>query len=207
MSHQPALQLLSTEAIEQIVYGACVVLAQVGVAIEHDGVRELLGAAGQRIEGERAFLTEEALRYALASAPGELLLGDRGGVVCMDMSGRKVHFNPGSAALNLHDPHTGKWRCATCDDCAHFAWVTSAAKYLNAQSTGLIPSDVPADVSDWVRLWIALKNSTKPVVTGTFRKESFEVIKDMLIQMHRIHGSGLDGRTINIGFYRSWSWI
>jgi trimethylamine--corrinoid protein Co-methyltransferase len=63
----------------------------------------------------------------------------------------------------------------------HFAWITEACKHIQAQSTGLIPADVRSDVADRVRLYVALLNSRKPVVTGTFRKDGFAVMREMLV--------------------------
>ncbi|GAH57560.1 unnamed protein product, partial [marine sediment metagenome] len=54
-------------------------------------------------------------------------------------------------------------------------------KYIEAQSTALIYQDVPKEAQDWHRLSTALMNCYKPVVTGTFRKESFSIMKELLL--------------------------
>jgi trimethylamine--corrinoid protein Co-methyltransferase len=58
-----------------------------------------------------------------------------------------------------------------------------------AQSTAFIPSDVPDKISDSYRLFLSLLYCSKPVVTGVFRIESFELMKDFLIA---IRGSEKD---------------
>ena len=45
----------------------------------------------------------------------------------------------------------------------------------------MIPSDVPEAIKDLYRLYIALCYMTKPIVTGIFRKDSWEVMKEMLV--------------------------
>jgi trimethylamine--corrinoid protein Co-methyltransferase len=54
-------------------------------------------------------------------------------------------------------------------------------EHIEAASTGLIPSDVPEEVSDSIRLFISLMFSDKPVVTGTFTTSGFKVMRDLLL--------------------------
>jgi trimethylamine--corrinoid protein Co-methyltransferase len=65
-------------------------------------------------------------------------------------------------------------------DLVHLAWVTEACRNIAGQSTGLVPADVPDEMGDRWRLYVALLNSRKPVITGTFRKDAFAVMKAML---------------------------
>jgi trimethylamine--corrinoid protein Co-methyltransferase len=50
-----------------------------------------------------------------------------------------------------------------------------------SQSTAFIPADVTEEVSDAYRLFLSLLNCPKPVVTGAFTIESFELMKDMQV--------------------------
>ena len=157
------------------------VLSTVGVFVENDEALRLLGDAGQRVKGRRVLLEEQALRDALAWAPGRVLLSDRDGRPAVDLSGDKVHFDPGSAALHLLDPHTRRRRPPMAKDCVHLAWVAESCRNFAAQSTSLIPGDLPEAMADRFRLYLALRNCRKPVVTGTFVKDAFGVMKDMLV--------------------------
>jgi trimethylamine--corrinoid protein Co-methyltransferase len=49
-----------------------------------------------------------------------------------------------------------------------------------AQATALIPADVPQRIADRYRLYLSLRASRKPVVTGTFAKEGFAPMRAML---------------------------
>jgi trimethylamine--corrinoid protein Co-methyltransferase len=49
------------------------------------------------------------------------------------------------------------------------------------QSTCVVPSDVPLDAADRVRLHEALRNGRKAVITGTFKDHSFEIMREMLV--------------------------
>ena len=45
----------------------------------------------------------------------------------------------------------------------------------------MVYQDVPKEAQDWHRLYLALKYCHKPVITGTFRKESFSIMKELLL--------------------------
>ena len=121
----------------------------------------------------------EQVRAALATAPRRFAVFDRDGALALDLGGDSVQFDPGSAALWVLDPVTGRRKPETAD-LARLAWVTEGCKpRLAGQSTGLVAPTcrrrwATAGASTW-RL-----NSRKPVITGTFRKDAFAVMKGML---------------------------
>jgi trimethylamine--corrinoid protein Co-methyltransferase len=97
----------------------------------------------------------------------------------MDLGERRVHFNPGSAALRILDPETGRARVPATDDLVRLARLTDALPRFSAQSTALVPGDVSGSIADRYRLYVALKSSPKPVVTGTFEVDAFRAMREM----------------------------
>jgi trimethylamine--corrinoid protein Co-methyltransferase len=178
---RPTTTLLSDAQVTRIVDQAIEVLAKVGVFVENDDALALLDGAGQRIDNGRAFLDEEAIRLALSTVPERVVVGDRNREPVLDLGGDRIHFDPGSTALHILDSETRRRRAPTVDDCVNLARVTDACAHIAAQSTGLIPADIHEDVADSYRLYVALRHSSKPVVTGTFRKDGFKVMRDMLV--------------------------
>jgi len=178
---RPKLELLTREGLEGVVRDAIAVLERVGVFVENADALGLLREAGLRVEGERAFLTEGAIRGALETAPSTVRVFDRSGEHALELGGDAVHFDPGSAALHILDPETRRRRAPVARDCQHLGWVTQACKHIAAQSTGVIPRDVPEQLADRYRLYVALQSCTKPVVTGTFLTQAFEVMCEMLV--------------------------
>ena len=180
-TRRPEVALLTGGQVERIVEQALEVLATVGVFVEHEEARTLLGDAGARVEGGRVHLGEDIVRAAVDSAPSRIQVYDRNGEPALDLTGTKVHFDPGSAALYILDAEQRRRRLPTSEDCVHLAWVAESCRNIHAQSTGLIPADVPKEVADRYRLYVALRHCRKPVVTGTFLKDAFAVMKDMLV--------------------------
>jgi trimethylamine--corrinoid protein Co-methyltransferase len=176
---RPRVQLFTAEQVEAIVDDALSALEKVGFFVENDEALALLRDAGVRLEGQRAFAGEGAVRAALGAAPRRFTVFDREGNPAIELGGDAVQFDPGSAALWFLDPVVGRRKPETAD-LTHLAWVTEACTHIAGQSTGLVPADVPEVLGDRWRLYVALLGSRKPVVTGTFRKDAFAVMKAML---------------------------
>jgi len=177
---RPLLTLLDPDEPPRIVDQAIQLLETKGIFVENDEALRLLDGASQPVDKGRVLLQGDTIKKALSTVPGNITLHDRQGAPAALLGGNNVQFDPGSAALHLLDPKTRRRRAPKTVDCAHFAWIADSCRHLAAQSTGVIPSDVPEGVADRVRLAIALANGTKPVVTGTFQKDAFAVMREML---------------------------
>jgi len=180
MGRMPRVQWFDSSTRNKIVAEALEILEKIGVFVENDEAVDLLSGAGARVEGERVFIPSYLVEKALGTAPPRILVYDRGGGVAMDIGEDRIHFNPGSAALRIFDPETGDARAADTSDVVRFATLIDALPNYAAQSTGLIPSDVPEEIADRYRLYLALTSCSKPVVTGTFKVEAFRVMHEML---------------------------
>ena len=71
-------------------------------------------------------------------------------------------------------------RRALSKDLIQLVRLVDALEHVRAQSTAIVPADVPEQVSDLYRLYVILKNSAKPTVTGAFTKEGLIDMKNML---------------------------
>ena len=179
MTHRPSLRLLTETDVESIVGEACQVLETAGVLVEHAGAAQLLLEAGAREQDGRVVIPERLVREALGSAPSRIAVYDRRGDLAMDLGGERVHFDPGSAAIHLYDLAAGR-RDITTADARRFARLVDCLPHYAAQSTALAPADVPKPVADRYRLYLVLKNSSKPVITGTFLEDGFVPMHAML---------------------------
>ncbi|KPJ58672.1 MAG: hypothetical protein AMJ46_13795 [Latescibacteria bacterium DG_63] len=179
----PAVKFLSKDNITRIVKDAKHLLSDTGVFVENEEALRLLLEAGAKFDAckSRIRIPEELIESSLASCPRRVQLFDRQGELAMDLSGNNTHFDPGSAALKIFDFEKGTNRSPTVDDLVSFARLTDYLGNIKAQSTALVPSDVPHSMADRLRLYVALSCCVKPVVTGTFVKESFVIMKEMLV--------------------------
>ncbi len=179
---RPKLELLDRALVGRIVDEGLTLLERQGMMIENPEALRLLGGAGADVDrgSQRARLKRDLVETCLASTPASVRLYDRSGERAFEVGGDEVHFDPGSAAVTLLDHATGEERRATTRDLVDFIKLVETLENIHFQSTGLIASDVPAAASDAYRLYVGLRLSAKPFVTGTFRVEGFKAMKDLL---------------------------
>jgi len=180
-TRRPKLDMLSKSFIDQIVSEALDVLGKTGVLVENDDAIRLLTDAGCERKGKTVLFKTNLVEESLKTTPHSIQMYDRSGNLAMNLEGDAIHFDPGSGALTILDPVTLEARDPVTRDLVRFAILTDALSNLAAQSTEMISTDVPEAMQDRYRLYIGLQFCTKPVVTGTFAVESFEIMKDMLM--------------------------
>jgi trimethylamine--corrinoid protein Co-methyltransferase len=180
---RPTIRFLEDELIAKIISEAKEILCTLGMEIHNNKILSMLLDFGARIDIDKSHVvfTEDIINKSLETAPGSFNLYDIHGKQTHDFSGHNVHFTPGSAALNILDPHSRKIRKPATSDYIEYVKIINQLKNIASQSTALIPTDVHEKISDSYRLFLSLLYSEKPVVTGAFTIESFEVMKNFLL--------------------------
>jgi trimethylamine--corrinoid protein Co-methyltransferase len=178
---RPRVKFLDDDLLTRIVGEARDVLDRLGVEIHNPGALSLLADHGAPVDWtqRRAYLPGEMIDRALSTAPGAVRLYDAFGGAALDLSGDRVHFTPGSAAIHVLDSETNTIRRPTTGDYVDYARVVSQLPHLASQSTALVPSDVHERISDSYRLYLSLLLCAKPVVTGAFTIDAFAVMRDL----------------------------
>jgi trimethylamine--corrinoid protein Co-methyltransferase len=180
MAMTPRVTWFDEATRKKIIAESMEILEKVGVFVENDEAVELLTGAGAKVVGGRVMIPSTIVEKALETAPSRIRLYDRHGEVAMDLGENRLHFNPGSAALRIFDHELNDARTPVTSDVIKYARLTDALPHYAAQSTGMIPGDVPEDIADRYRVFLGLLNSAKPIVTGTFKIEAFKVMHEML---------------------------
>ncbi|MHA1743017.1 MAG: trimethylamine methyltransferase family protein [Candidatus Heimdallarchaeota archaeon] len=180
---RPAIHVLDEELKKKVISEAKEILAEIGAFIENQEALELLkeNDAEIDIEKHRVKFPPDLIEKALSTAPSIIPLFDREGKKVCDLTKENICFDPGSAALTVLDYQTGEIRSAVTRDYVEFTKVVEQLEYIKAQSTAIICSDVPKELSDKYRLFLSLIFSSKPIVTGTFLKTNFAAMKKMLV--------------------------
>jgi trimethylamine--corrinoid protein Co-methyltransferase len=178
---RPKVSLLDHEHKKLVFEEAKNILENQGVFIENDDAIKLFEENGIKRDGSRFFIPSDLVDKCVDTVPDEITMYDREGKERFSLKDDQIHFDPGSAAIFILDEQTGEIREAQSADFIRFSKIVEQLEYIEAQSTALVPSDVPSDAQDWHRLYTALSHCYKPIWTGTFRKESFSIMKEILL--------------------------
>ena len=178
---RPGIQLLTPSLVSRIIDEAMDVLARIGLLVEHPEPAEILLRAGAT-EGQhgRTLLPRTLVERSLATAPDRITLWDVAGARSFTVGENDVHFDPGSAALFVLDHQTRTHREAVTSDLVEFHSLVQRLDGFHFQSTGIISSDVPREVADCYRMYVAFHHCGKPIVTGTFVQAGFRPMLEML---------------------------
>ena len=180
---RPTLRLLDDTLIQRIVGEARDILCALGVEIHNKPVLEMLAGHGAKVDLDawHVLLTPDIIDRALSTVAHSFKLYDAVGDQTHDFAGDNVYFTPGSAAINILDEDGVRIRKPTTTDYVRYAKLVSCLSNIASQSTAMIPADVHERISDSYRLYLSLLYCEKPVVTGAFTIEAFDVMKDLLL--------------------------
>jgi trimethylamine---corrinoid protein Co-methyltransferase len=186
---RPVLRLLSDELVERIISEARDILCHLGVEIHNEGILSMLADHGAKVDPGKmhVLFTNDIIDKALAAAPDSVELYDVMGKQTHSLTKHNVYFTPGSAAINILDAESGTIRKPSTSDYVEYAKLMCGLDNIAAQSTAFIPADVHENISDSYRLFLSLMYCEKPVVTGAFTIDAFNVMRDMQLA---VRGSG-----------------
>jgi len=180
---QPKLNLLSDELVKQIIEEGFALLMNPGIQVKNDEALSLLADAGADVDRKNkiAKIPEKIARKALESRPSEFHLYNLDGEQVVHYGGDTVQFTPGSGGITILDRETQRQRQPLTEDFVSWVKLVEMLPQVDAQSTAFIATDVPEEIGDLYRLYLALNYMRKPIVTGAFEKETWWTMKDMLV--------------------------
>jgi len=181
MINRPVLKFLDDNLIEKILAEAREILCKLGIKIHNKNILNFLSDHGAEVNFDdfQVKFSNEIIDKALKTVPSAFKLFDISGNETHDFSGYNVYFTPGSGALNILDSQTGQIRKPNTKDYIQFVKLVNGLDNIASQSTAFIPADVVEKISDSYRLYLSLLYGDKPVVTGTFTIDAFEIMKDL----------------------------
>ncbi len=182
---RPKLNILSDQLAEQIIAEGFELLMDPGIRVHNEEALRLLGDAGAEVDLENriARIPESIARRALETAPSEFYLYNFEGEAAVHYGGDSVQFDPGSTAVTVLDSETQEQRVPVTADFVRYVKLVEMIPQLDAQSTAMICFDVPEEIGDLYRLYLALNYTRKPIITGAFRKDTWWTMKEMLVAM------------------------
>jgi trimethylamine--corrinoid protein Co-methyltransferase len=190
---RPTVRFLTDDLLKQIIDEAVSILCTLGLQIHNKQILSMLADHQAKVDIDKfhANLTEEIIQKAIKTTPHSFKLYDVMGNRTHEFSDYNVYFTPGSSALNILDCQTQQMRRPLTNDFIDFSKIIGQLDNIASTSTAFMPSDVHEKISDSYRLFLSLLYCEKPVVTGAFTAESFNVMKDLQLA---VRGSESDLR-------------
>jgi trimethylamine--corrinoid protein Co-methyltransferase len=177
---KPTLNFLETNLVEKIINEARDILCKLGMEIHNDKIVSMLCDHGAIVNDDnRVIITNDIIDKALSTVPKGFSLYDSQGEKAVELSGHNVNFTPGSAAINLLEYPGNKCRRPLTSDYISYAKLMCSMDHIASQSTCMVPFDVHEGISDSYRLYLSLMYCQKPVVTGAFSIDAFNVMLDL----------------------------
>ncbi len=179
---RPKLEFLSNETIGRVIDEAYELLWDPGVRVHYDEALRLLADGGATVDFEArvARIPREMAEKALATAPSSFYLYNLAGEPVVHYGGDDVHFDPGSAAIEILDYGASESRPPVTADCVRYVRLAEMLPHIDAVATALVCTDVPQTMSDWYRLYLLLLYTNKPIVTGAFSVQGFPLMQKLL---------------------------
>jgi trimethylamine--corrinoid protein Co-methyltransferase len=180
---RPKLETLTREAVDRALDEAYDLLMDPGVLIHYDEALRLLGDAGAEVDMESrlAKIPRSLAEKAVETAPNSFHLFDLEGEPAVHYGADDVHFDPGSAAIEIADYGANESRVPVTVDCENYVRLAQMLPQIDAVATSIVCDDVPKVMGDWYRLYLLLRYARKPIVTGTFSIESFSIMHELLV--------------------------
>lgn len=141
------------------------IMQEPGMRFHNEEALALFRQAGAAVcDGNLVRIPPALTEKALASAPRELDIYDRGGRPAMRLGGGQCWFGTGSDCLHLYDLETGLRRPAVLRDVEEAVRLADALPNLDFLMSMFLPSDLPAGRYERRQLKAMLEGSTKPIV-------------------------------------------
>ncbi len=180
---RPTLNILTDELISKVLDEAKRIMAETGMEIRGDNLRQRLLDHGLKTDksGKRVLFPADIVDDAIASTPKSFALYNRDGEPHAEIGGYNVHFVPGSSGLKILDHRTGETRLSDSTDFIEYARLCDGLEHIAYLATAFSTNkDIESQVSDAWRLYLTLITSKKPVVSGAFSEHGVPRMVEMM---------------------------
>jgi trimethylamine--corrinoid protein Co-methyltransferase len=180
---RPKLEFLSPETVSRALDEAYELLWDPGVRVHYDEALRLLAENGATVDMSTrvAKIPRDLAERCVETAPSSFYLYNSDGEPVVHYGGDDIHYDPGSAAIEISDHGANRSRVPVTADCEDFVRVADMLPQIDALATSIVCGDVPQSMADWYRLYLLLLYGRKPIVTGTFAIETFSIMHELLV--------------------------
>jgi trimethylamine--corrinoid protein Co-methyltransferase len=161
---RPRMRVLNEEQAWAIHHAALEILEHTGFVLEQPQVKQMLLAAGCRLDPDgRLLMPASLVESALKTAPRQITLYDQSGRRTMPLVNGNFYFGTGSDTIFTIDLETGERRRTVLQDAANFAHLVDGLDNMDFSMSMGNPTDAPIE-EIYVHVFAEMvKNSNKPI--------------------------------------------
>jgi len=172
-AHQtPQFRVLSDQQIIKIYQATLECLNRTGVNVLNAEARDLLAAAGARVDGVRVRIPPHVIQDAVAANPRSFTLWGRDGEHRMQVVPDRVYFGPGPTCTCFIDPETGERRKSRRGDPGMAALVCDALDNIDYVMGLALIDDVHHWLAPVYEFAEMIANTGKPVLPWAYSLEN-----------------------------------
>ena len=147
---RPTLSVLSDDLIKEVLDEAKRIMAETGMEIRGEKLRQRLLDHGLKTDANgRVLFSQDVVEAAIESSPESFTLFNRDGDAYTEIGGNNVHYVPGSSGLKIQDHRTGETRLTDSTDFIEYARLCDGLDHIAYLSTAFSTNkDIESQVSD-----------------------------------------------------------
>lgn len=172
-------EFLSAAQCGEIAASAFRILGRTGCVVQNTEALTLLREAGCVTEGERVWIPETLLRWAVDAAPKSITLFDREGAPALRLEPYEVNFGPVTNTCEIIDLRTGARRPTVRKDLEEAAVLLDSLDNLAWASDCVTLNDVKPAYRDIAEVHTLLRYSRKPFWYYAHSTENLKVQFEM----------------------------
>ena len=160
----PTITDNESSALDRIHENTLRILSEIGILFHDDDSLEALSRSGVRVDGGRAYFTEDRVMSAVAMASKSFALHARNPHYNVEMNTEALHVTPAFGSAMIADV-TGHTRPSTLDDFIRLSDIVSVADAFDINGGILAqPCDLPGSLSAFAMIYTLLKRSQKALL-------------------------------------------
>ncbi|MDR3573961.1 MAG: trimethylamine methyltransferase family protein [Anaerolineaceae bacterium] len=180
--HQtPQFRVLSDSNCQQIYAATLECLDRIGVQVNNADARQLLAAAGARVDGTLVRIPNYMVQQALGSTPRSFTVWGRDGSKPMQVAPDRVHYGPGLTNTFYIDPETGEKRPARRGDASLTAQLCDGLDNIDYVMGLAMLGDVTPELASVYEFAEMIANTTKPIVAWSHSSQNIASIYRMAV--------------------------
>jgi len=168
----PQFRVLSDRQIDKVYQATLECLDRTGINVLNAEARDLLAAAGARVNGVRVRVPPHVIQDAIAANPRSFTIWGRDGTHRMQIVPDRVYFGPGPTCTYFVDPETGERRKSRRGDPGLAALVCDALDNIDYVMGLALIDDVHHRLAPVYEFAEMIANTGKPVLPWAYSVEN-----------------------------------